>query len=50
MTTKKSKNRDLTHKTDLKYRSIEAKKKNQNTKQNTKRVETFLPVPSEGKK
>lgn len=49
ITTKKSKNRDL-YKTDLKYRSKEVKKKVQNTNQNTKRIETFLPVLNEEKK
>ena len=45
MTTKKSKNPDLTHKTDYtKYRPKEAtKKKNQNTK----RIDTFSPVSNE---
>jgi hypothetical protein len=46
MTTKKSKIHDLTHKTDLKYRSTEVKKKDQNTK----RIDTFLPVSNEEKK
>jgi hypothetical protein len=46
MTTKKSKIHDLTHKSNLKYRSKEVKKKDQNTK----RIETFLPVSNEDKK
>ena len=45
MTTKKSKNRDLTHKTDFtKYRPKEGAKKKY---QNTKRIETFSPVSNE---
>ena len=44
MTTKKSKNYDLTPKTDFKNKPKEAvKKKNQNTK----RIETFFPVSNE---
>ncbi|MCW4000734.1 MAG: hypothetical protein NWE93_10880 [Candidatus Bathyarchaeota archaeon] len=45
MTSKKTKNNELTHKTDFtKYRPKEAvKMKNQNTK----RIETFLPVSNE---
>ncbi len=45
MTTKKSKNRELTHKTDFtKYRPKEGAKKKY---QNTKRIETFSPVSNE---
>ena len=44
MTTKKSKNYSLTHKTDSKYRLKEVQKKNQNT---NKRIETFLPISNE---
>ncbi|MCL5877367.1 MAG: hypothetical protein M1540_06105 [Candidatus Bathyarchaeota archaeon] len=45
MTTKKSKNHDLTHKTDFtKYRPKEGVKKKY---QNTKIVETFFPVSNE---
>ncbi len=43
MTTKKSKSYDLTDKKDLKYRPKETKKK----KQNTKRIDTFLPISNE---
>jgi hypothetical protein len=43
MTSKKSKVNDLKIKTDFDYRSKEVKKKNQNTK----RIETFLPVSNE---
>jgi hypothetical protein len=43
MTTKKSKNYDLTKKSDLKYKPKEAKKKTQNTK----RIDTFLPISNE---
>jgi hypothetical protein len=45
MTTKKSKNYDLTPKIDFKNKPKDAvKKKNQNTK----RIETFFPVSNEG--
>jgi hypothetical protein len=44
MTTKKSKNNSITHKTDSKYRLKEVQKKNQST---NKRIETFLPISNE---
>lgn len=46
MTSKKAKNNDLIHKTDYtKFKPKEdAKKKNQNSK----RIDTFLPVSNEG--
>jgi hypothetical protein len=45
MTTKKSKQYDLTNKTDLKHKPKEAiKKKNQNT---NKGIDTFFPISDE---
>ncbi len=44
MTTKKSKQYDLTNRTNLKHKPQEANKKKQNT---NKGIDTFLPITNE---
>jgi hypothetical protein len=45
MTTKKSKNTDLNHKTD--FTKFKPKEEGKKKSQNTKRVDTFLPISNE---